>query len=354
MGYLTTGIDTKCSYPPGNWSISVNLRIISIIALPPASGTFEQIIVMSNFNWNGVFPALLTPFTTTDRPDLDMFRTNLAAQLAAGVDGIIIGGSLGEASTLSNSEKKELYDTARAFLPANFPIIINIAEQTTSAATALAAEAEAWGANALMLLPPMRYYADNAETLAFFQAVATATTLPIMLYNNPVDYKIAVTLDMFEALLPYKNIQAVKESSRDVINITRMINRFGDRYKILTGVDPLALESLVLGCDGWVAGLVDAFPAETVAIYRLVKSGNIEAALAIYRWFMPLLELDIHPKLVQYIKLAATSTGIGTPVVRAPRLPLEGRELAAVQQVIDKALATRPQLPDYLNIHANR
>ncbi len=309
---------------------------------------------MSNFNWNGVFPALLTPFTTTDKPDLDMFRINLAAQLAAGVDGIIIGGSLGEASTLSNSEKKELYDTARAFLPANFPIIINIAEQTTSAATTLAAEAEAWGANALMLLPPMRYYADNTETLAFFQAVAKATSLPIMLYNNPVDYKIAVTLDMFEALLPYKNIQAVKESSRDVINITRMINRFGDRYKILTGVDPLALESLVLGADGWVAGLVDAFPAETVAIYRLVKSGNIEAALSIYRWFMPLLELDIHPKLVQYIKLAATNTGIGTPVVRAPRLPLEGKELAAVQLVIDNALATRPQLPDYLNIHANR
>lgn len=303
---------------------------------------------MNKFNWNGVFPALLTPFNAAGEIDPGMFRTNLAAQLEAGVDGIIIGGSLGEASTITNEEKKLLYLTARDFLPEGFPIIINIAEQTTAAATALAADAESWGAQALMLLPPMRYYADNAETLAFFKAVASATRLPIMLYNNPVDYKIAVTLDMFEALLPYENIQAVKESSRDVINITRMINRFGDRYKILTGVDPLALESLVLGADGWVAGLVDAFPRETVAIYRLVKSGDIATALRIYRWFMPLLELDIHPKLVQYIKLAATATGIGSEHVRAPRLPLEGNERAAVQKVISDALAIRPELPDYL------
>lgn len=310
-------------------------------------------MVMNKFNWNGVFPALLTPFTPGDEIDLEMFRTNLGAQLEAGVDGIILGGSLGEASTLSNEEKKQLYFAAREFLPEGFPIVVNIAEQTTRAAVALAAEAEAWGANALMLLPPMRYYADAEETLVYFKAVAGATSLPIMLYNNPVDYKIMITLGMFEALLPYENIQAVKESSRDVVNITRMINRFGDRYKILTGVDPLALESLVLGADGWVAGLVDAFPRETVAIYRLVKSGNIDAAKSIYRWFMPLLELDIHPKLVQYIKLAAAGTGIGSEKVRAPRLELNGAERAAVQQVIDKALATRPELPDYLNIHGN-
>lgn len=305
---------------------------------------------MQQFNWNGVFPAMLTPFTENGAVDFDMWRTNLAAQRNAGVDGIIIGGSLGEASTLSNAEKKELYEAARSFLPEGFPVIVNIAEQTTAAATALAADAESWGADALMLLPPMRYSADGAETLAFFQAVASATRLPIMLYNNPVDYKIFITLEMFDALLPYKNIQAVKESSRDVINITRMINRFGDRYKILTGVDPLALESLVLGACGWVAGLVDAFPRETVAIYRLVKSGNIAAALDIYRWFMPLLELDIHPKLVQYIKLAATRTGIGSEHVRAPRLPLTGKEREAVLAVIDEGLATRPALPEYLHL----
>ncbi len=301
---------------------------------------------MAQFNWNGVFPALLTPFNTSDEIDLDVFRTNLKAQLDAGVDGIILGGSLGEASSLANEEKQQLYFAAREFLPQGFPIIINIAEQTTRAAVNLAREAEGWGANALMLLPPMRYNADANETVTYFKSVAEATSLPIMLYNNPVDYKIMITLEMFEALLPYKNIQAVKESTRDVVNITRMLNRFGDRYKILTGVDPLAMESLVLGACGWVAGLVDAFPKETVAIFRLVKSGDVAAATKIYRWFMPLLELDIHPKLVQYIKLAATATGIGTEHVRAPRLPLTGEERARVQKVIDDALATRPALPE--------
>jgi dihydrodipicolinate synthase/N-acetylneuraminate lyase len=197
-----------------------------------------------------------------------------------------------------------------------------------------------------MLLPPMRYYADQEETLAFFEAVALSTPLPIMIYNNPVDYKIEVTLDMFEALSKHANIQAVKESTRDISNVTRMINRFGDRFKILTGVDPLAMESLVMGAHGWVAGLVDAFPKETVAIFRLVKQNRIPEALTIYRWFLPVLELDIHPKLVQYIKLAETATGIGTETVRAPRLAIKGEERERVLKVINDALANRPQLPE--------
>ncbi|TKC08955.1 dihydrodipicolinate synthase family protein [Pedobacter frigoris] len=305
---------------------------------------------MNKINWNGVFPALLTPFTAEDKIDLETFKINLTAQLEAGVDGIILGGSLGEASSLSNDEKKQLYFAAREFLPSNFPILINIAEQTTEAAIKLATEAEAYGADGFMLLPPMRYYADSEETLEYFKAVAKSTKLPIMLYNNPVDYKIMITLDMFEELLPFENIEAVKESTRDITNITRMINRFGDRFKILTGVDPLALESLVMGAHGWVAGLVDAFPAETVAIYKLVKAGEITKAIAIYRWFMPLLELDTDPKLVQYIKLAAVATGIGTETVRAPRLQLSGEERERVIKVIDDALAVRPELPDYKNI----
>ncbi|WP_243771211.1 dihydrodipicolinate synthase family protein [Mucilaginibacter rubeus] len=166
-----------------------------------------------------------------------------------------------------------------------------------------------------------------------------------MIYNNPVDYKVEVTLDMFEELAAYENIQAVKESTRDISNVTRMINRFGERFKIFTGVDPLAMESLVMGADGWVAGLVDAFPKETVAIYRLVKAKRYDEALAIYRWFLPVLELDIHPKLVQYIKLAEVATGIGTENVRAPRLPLIGAEREKVQKIINDALAARPELP---------
>ena len=171
-----------------------------------------------------------------------------------------------------------------------------------------------------------------------------------MIYNNPVDYKTLVTLDMWEELLEVSNIQAVKESTRDVTNVTRMINRFGGRLKILCGVDTLAMEEMLLGADGWVAGLVCAFPAETVAIYRLVKAGRIEEALAIYRWFMPVLELDIVPKLVQYIKLAEVQTGIGSEYVRAPRLTLVGKERERVLSIIGESVATRPALPDYLSI----
>jgi 4-hydroxy-tetrahydrodipicolinate synthase len=165
-----------------------------------------------------------------------------------------------------------------------------------------------------------------------------------MVYNNPVDYKIEVTLDMFEELAVCPTVQCVKESTRDVTNIVRMRNRFGDRYKLFCGVDTLVMEELMLGADGIVGGLVDAFPAETVAIYKLVKAGRYEEALAIYQWFMPVLELDIRPKLVQYIKLAATRTGICTEDVRAPRLKIEGEERKAVLAVIDQAIATRPAL----------
>ncbi|KIC91159.1 dihydrodipicolinate synthase family protein [Flavihumibacter sp. ZG627] len=305
---------------------------------------------MASFSWSGVFPALLTPFDKDENIDLSLFGTNLEAQIAAGADGVIIGGSLGEASTLLNDEKKELLLYAKNIAPAGFPVLVNIAEQRTRDAVNLAIDAEASGASGLMLLPPMRYRSDDAETVAFFRAVAASTSLPIMIYNNPVDYKIDVTLDMFEELSAHENIQAVKESTRDITNITRMINRFDKRFSILCGVDTIALEALVSGADGWVAGLTDAFPRETVAIFRLVKAGKIKEALDIYRWFMPLLELDIHPKLVQYIKLAAASTGIGSEYVRAPRQILHGDERIRVQHIIDKALANRPLLPDYMNL----
>jgi 4-hydroxy-tetrahydrodipicolinate synthase len=190
----------------------------------------------------------------------------------------------------------------------------------------------------------MRYSADARETVAFFKSVAQETSLPIMIYNNPYDYKIMTTVAMFEELALLPNIQAVKESTRDLTNITRMRNAFGNRFKLLGGVDTLALEALLLGCDGWVGGLVDAFPQETVAIYELAKAGQVAEALEIYRWFMPLLELDIHPKLVQYIKLAATATGIGSEYVRAPRLPLIGAEREQVLNIIQTALAKRPVL----------
>ncbi len=295
--------------------------------------------------WEGVYPALLTPFTKNDTIDLEMFKLNLNAQLDAGIDGIVMGGSLGEASTLLNSEKLELLRYAKEVMNRPVPVIINIAEQSTKVAIETAKDAEANGADGLMLLPPMRYKADDRETLEYFKAIAGATALPIMIYNNPYDYKIEVTLDMFDQLAKIPTILSVKESTRDVSNVTRMKNRFGDRFKILCGVDTLALEELALGADGWVGGLVDAFPAETVAIYKLMKLGRYKEALDIYRWFLPLLELDIHSKLVQYIKLAATQTGISTPYVRAPRLMLEGQEKETVLSIINKGIATRPTLP---------
>ncbi len=297
-----------------------------------------------HLHWHGVYPALTTPFTDSDAIDYQIFEINLRAQLDAGVDGVVLGGTLGEASSLLNEEKYDLVRFTVEHVAGRIPVVMNIAEQTTRAAVEAAREAERCGASGLMLLPPMRYNADARETLAYFQAVANATPLPIMIYNNPVDYKILVTLDMFEAMTAWPTIQAVKESTRDVSNVTRMINRFGDRFKILTGVDTIALESLLLGADGWVAGLVDAFPRETVAIYRLAKAGRFVEAAAIYRWFLPLLELDIHPKLVQYIKLASVATGIGTENVRAPRLPLESAERAHVWAIIQRALANRPSV----------
>ncbi|MGB5237301.1 MAG: dihydrodipicolinate synthase family protein [Flavobacteriaceae bacterium] len=302
------------------------------------------------FEWKGVMPAVTTKFTEDDKLDLKLFEHNLQAQIDAGVSALILGGTLGEASTLKKVEKNKLTDTAVEVVDGQVPIIVNIAEQTTRGAIKAAARAERHGASGLMMLPPMRYKATDYETVAYFKEVALNTDLPIMVYNNPVDYGIEVTLDMFEELLELDNINAVKESTRDLTNITRLRNRFGDRLSILCGVDTLALESLLMGADGWVAGLVCAFPRETVAIYELSKAGRIEEARSIYQWFMPLLELDINPQLVQNIKMAEVATGIGSEQVRKPRLPLQGEERKRVLQIIEEGLANRPELPEYKDL----
>ena len=303
--------------------------------------------------WKGVMPAVTTKFNDADQLDLDAFEMNIRAQMDAGVHGIILGGTLGEASTLTLEEKRILVRKTVRIVDGKVPVIINIAEQSTRSAVEMARIAEADGASGLMMLPPMRYKADDRETVTYFRKVAKSTVLPIMIYNNPVDYGIEVTLDMFEELLEScDNIQAVKESTRDISNISRIRNRFGDRLAILCGVDTLALESLLIGADGWVAGLVCAFPAETVAIYELARAGRVEEAIEIYRWFLPLLELDINTKLVQNIKLAEVATGIGTENVREPRLPLAGEERIKVLDIIDRAIKARPSLPNYKEIRS--
>jgi 1-pyrroline-4-hydroxy-2-carboxylate deaminase len=296
------------------------------------------------FEWQGVFPALITAFTPDDQLDLEMFQVTLQSQVDAGVNGIILGGSLGEASTLTIGEKEQLVKLSIEKLDGRIPVILNIAESSTRDAIQQVAYGRKWGVDGFMLLPPMRYKSDDRETVTYFKQVAAETDLPVMIYNNPVDYKINVTIDMFAELSETGNINAIKESTRDVTNVTRLINRFGNRFKILCGVDTLAMEELCLGAHGWVAGLVCAFPKETVMIYQLVKKGRLEEAARIYRWFMPLLELDIHPKLVQYIKLAAAQTGTGSEYVRAPRLVLEGEERKQVLKIIRDSIASRPSI----------
>lgn len=299
-------------------------------------------------SWTGVIPAITTKFNADGTLDNAMFLKNIEAQVAAGVDGIIIGGSLGESSTITHAERIEILKVSlEAF---DIPFYVNIAEGSTKSAIELAHLAQEAGAHGLMLLPPMMYKPTDAETVDFFKDVANDTNLSILMYNNPVDYKIELTIPMIEKMIKLDNIQAIKESTRDVSNVSRMRNAFGDDIKILCGVDTLAMEEIVMGADGWVAGLVAAFPAETVAIYRLTKAGRIEEARAILRWFLPILELDINPQLVQNIKLAEVMTGLGTEHVRRPRQVLQGAERARVIKILEDGLAVRPTLPEYLSL----
>lgn len=298
----------------------------------------------TSLSWHGVMPALTTKFNDQDKIDFDLHAHNVEEQIKAGVSGIILAGSLGEVSTLSFDEIISLTKNTVDIVQGRVPVIMNIAVGSTAEGKKMAENGEKIGASGFMLLPPMRYKADEKETVTFFGDISQATNLPIMIYNNPIDYKIEVTLEMFDQLSKYASIQAIKESTRDVTNITRLKNKFGDRYAIFCGVDTLSLESILLGADGLVAGLVCAFPNETIHLYNLAKAGKIEEALKLYRWFLPLLELDIHPKLVQNIKLAEQMVGLGTEYVRRPRMILEGAERDQVLGVIQKALDNRPIL----------
>lgn len=299
------------------------------------------------FHWKGVMPALTTQFNAQEAIDVAAFEHHVKAQMAAGVHGLILGGTLGEASTLEEDEKATLIKTALKLANQQIPVLLNIAEQSTATAIKRIETAQKNGVDGFMLLPPMRYRATAAETVTYFKTLAAATDLPIMLYNNPVDYKIEITLPMFEQLAACTNITAVKESTRDVSNVTRMRNHFGNRFQILCGVDTIAMESLLMGADGWVAGLVDAFPEETVALYNYVQHGAYEKALALHRWFFPLLELDIDPQLVQNIKQCEVATGVGTGYVRQPRVPNSGAVKAKVDAILKAALAQRPDISDY-------
>lgn len=295
--------------------------------------------------WQGVYPALTTKFKPDYRLDVAAMEKHFAWQLECGVDGLIVCGSLGENSVLSIEEKLEVLRLAVRVADGGAPVLMTIAEGSTAEAITLAERSAKEGADGLMVLPGMRYVADRRETIAHYRAIARASPRPIMVYNNPVAYGVDVTPDMFEELADEATIAAIKESSDDVRRVTDIIRRTGERYAIFCGVDDLAMEAMVMGACGWVAGLVNAFPAETVAIQRLIAGGRLDEARTIYRWFSPLLHLDVSRKLVQNIKLVEAIVGVGTETVRPPRLPLFGAEREAVIALARQALAARPVLP---------
>lgn len=300
---------------------------------------------MSAIVWSGGFPAVTTKFTPGGDLDTAACERYFAWQVDSGVNGLIVSGSLGEGSTLSADEKIELVRIARGASNGRVPVVLSIAEAVSARAVHLAHRAETAHADGVMLLPPMMYHASRAEVLSWFRAVADASDLPLMVYNNPVSYGTDVDVDMLRYLAEHRRIRAVKESSGDVRRVIRIRNALGDRLSIMAGVDNLAFESAVAGADGWVAGLVDAFPQETVAIWQIVQAGRIEEALRLYGWFTPLLELDVSPQLVQNIKLQEAIVGVGNENVRPPRRKLEGAERRRVEQVIQEATGTRPALP---------
>jgi 4-hydroxy-tetrahydrodipicolinate synthase len=293
--------------------------------------------------WQGVFPAVCTQFHADYSLNVPGTLAHLDAQLAAGIHGVVMMGSVGENTTLDIGEKRELLKATVAHVGKRIPVLTGVAEYTTAGACRWAADAARLGADGLMVLPPMVYTPDRRETVAHFRSVAKASDLPIMLYNNPPAYRTDITPEMFVEMADEPKFACIKESSDNPRRITDIINLTKDRYVLFAGVDDLFLESMMLGAVGWVSGLVNAFPHENRMIWDLASAGKWNEAREIYRWYTPLLHLDTHVKLVQYIKLASAECGYGTELCRPPRLPLVGEERERVLKIIRDAIATRPK-----------
>ncbi|WP_171012844.1 MULTISPECIES: dihydrodipicolinate synthase family protein [unclassified Caulobacter] len=299
---------------------------------------------MSSMNWSGVFPAATTQFNPDLSIDFDASQRVLDALIRDGVHGLVVLGTCGENNSLEADEKRKMLKAAVEVVAGRVPIIVGVSELTTTRAAAFAKDAESLGANALMALPAMVYVPTEAELEAHFRTVAQASSLPIMLYNNPPAYRAAITLEVLTRLADEPTIVAIKESAPDTRRFTDLARAFGERFILMAGLDDVALEGLLLGARGWVSGLTSAFPQESVALVAAVDRGDLEEARRIYRWFMPLLHLDAEHDLVQSIKLAETIMGRGTEYVRLPRLPLAGARRAQVVAMVEEAAATRPVL----------
>jgi len=297
---------------------------------------------MKTANWKGVYPAVTTKFKADFSLDLEAMATHTEFQLGAGVHGLIILGSLGENSTLSMDEKLQLTEFFVNQVNGRVPLLACIAESDTRQACFFAGRAQALGVDGFMLLPPMRYPSDQRETMSYLEEVAAASDLPFMLYNNPVAYGTDLSPADFEMLASNPKFVAIKESSANTRRVPEIRRRTGDRFAIFCGVDDLAFECFTLGAVGWVAGLVVAFPRETVRIYDLMCAGKWAEARQLYEWFLPLLSLDIGPKFVQQIKLVEEIMGVGSARVRSPRLALGEAEASHVRLIVEAALANRP------------
>ncbi len=294
--------------------------------------------------WRGVFPAATTQFKADESLDLPTTLAHLDAMIEAGVHGMIMLGTVGENCSLEPAEKLDVLKATVDHIAGRVPVLTGVAESSTRVACKFAEAAKKVGVDGLMVLPAMVYKADGREAMAHFRAVAKATDLPIMIYNNPVSYNVDITPEQFAELADEPKFVAIKESSEDVRRITDLRNVVGDRYILFSGVDDLVLESILLGAEGWISGLVNAFPAENRLLWDLATAGRWDEAVKVYRWYTPLLHLDTHVKLVQYIKLAAQECGFGTEITRAPRLPLVGEERERVLGIIRKGIAARPKV----------
>lgn len=303
--------------------------------------------IISTTEWNGIFPAVMTQFHENLELDLDGTYQHICHLIDSGCKGIVMLGTLGENTSLSINEKSEVIKTAINAAKSRVPVICGIAEYTTNEAIERAEMAEKNGCSGLMVLPPMVYKCDQRETLVYFHTIAKSVQLPIMIYNNPIAYGVDITPEMFIDLSHEKKIVAIKESSEDPRRLVDIKNLVGNRFILFCGVDDVLIESLVLNAKGWVGGLVNAFPEEAVKMFQLATTGEWEKARKFYEWFMPLLHLDTKPKLVQYIKLCMSLTGLGNEYVRPPRLQVEGKERETIKMLVKKALETKHLLPNF-------
>jgi len=294
-------------------------------------------------DWRGVLPAMTTAFHDDLTVDQEFVSRHCSWLVDNGCTGIVALGSLGEGATLTPSEKELVLSTCVKALGNRAPVVAGISALSTAEAVALAKTAEAVGCSGLMVLPPYVYLGDWRETKAHVAAVLSATRLSCMLYNNPIAYKVDFVPAQVEELLDdHDNFHAIKESSADVRRVMALRALAGDRLRILVGVDDAIVESIAAGAEGWIAGLVNAFPKESVDLFNLARNGVTREVFELYRWFLPLLRMDTVPKFVQLIKLVQHEIGRGSPRVRPPRLELVGEELDEARKVIAEAVATHP------------